>query len=199
MSPRTATTSPWVTSASYLRFTGLPPPLHREDAGTNPLQPQSSGPKPKLRPRYRENQRSGGASIHDRALDHGVDHLTVMPADRARRMRHEHHREVLAGIRPPVGAARARPGKVADRAERAHDPGRGAHREPEPEAIVGARGVGAADQVLDVGTELIGEHVFHGLASEDTGVAELALVEQHQRETQVIARGRRRARTSAAR
>src|SRR5262245_5982509 len=50
-----------------------------------------------------------GMSVHERAIDHGVDHLAIMPADRAGRLRHEHHHEVFPGIGPPVGAAGAGP------------------------------------------------------------------------------------------
>src|SRR5262249_20318082 len=48
-------------------------------------------------------------SIHDRPVHQGVDHLAIMPADRARRLRHEDHDEVFPRIGPPVGAAGARP------------------------------------------------------------------------------------------
>src|SRR5436305_7044391 len=45
--------------------------------------------------------------VHGRLIDQRVDHLPVMPADRARRMRHEHDRELLLRICPPGGAAAA--------------------------------------------------------------------------------------------
>src|SRR5260370_38194362 len=83
-----------------------------------------------------------------------------MPADRAGRLRHEHHHEVFPGIGPPVGAAGAGPREVADRAHHAHDAGRGLHRKAKAETIIGAGRIGVADQVLDLRTDLVRQHDY---------------------------------------
>src|SRR5215467_13144393 len=76
-----------------------------------------------------------------RLIDERVDHLPVLPADAARRLRHPYDHQLLVRVDPPVGATCARPGEIADRAHHAHNARRGAHRNPETEAVVRARRV----------------------------------------------------------
>src|SRR2546421_12241028 len=67
----------------------------------------------------------GESSVDDRAVDQRSYEMAVVPADRARRLRHEHDRELLLRIGPPGGAVGAGPGEVADRAGEAGDGGGG--------------------------------------------------------------------------
>src|SRR5262245_17481721 len=76
------------------------------------------------------------SSIDQRLIHKRVDHLPVLPAYAARRLRHPYHDELLARVDPPVGAARARPGEVANRAHHAYDTRRGSNRHAEAEAVV---------------------------------------------------------------
>src|SRR5262245_46944374 len=144
-----------------------------------------------------DSKKSRSALVYQDLIDQRVDHLPILPARRSRRLRHPHRRQLLARIDPPIGAAGAGPAEIADRAHHARHAGRGAHRQPEPEAVVGAGRIGVADQVADVGCELIGQHVFDGLAAQNAGVAEPAMVHQHQRKAQIVARGRDRAAAAA--
>src|SRR5215470_9421989 len=77
-------------------------------------------------------------SIDQCLIDERIHHLPILPADRSRRVRHPHHDQLLARVHPPVGAACARPGEIADRAHHSHDPWSGANRNPEPETVVAA-------------------------------------------------------------
>src|SRR6266571_4337011 len=87
-------------------------------------------------------------SVDQRLIDERVDHLPVLPADAAGRLRHPHDDQFLARIDPPVGPACTRPGEIANRAQHAHNPRRGADRNAETEPVVAAGGVaGLADQV----------------------------------------------------
>src|SRR5258708_9316286 len=57
-----------------------------------------------------------------------------------------------------IGAARARPGEIADRAHQADDAGRAAHSKAEAEAVIGARRIGVADEVDRKSTRLNSSH-----------------------------------------
>ena len=79
----------------------------------------------------------------------------------------------------------------------AHDAFRAPHRNAESKAIVGARWIGVTDQILDVRAELVGGHELHGLAGQYSLAADLAVIQQHLRKAQVIARRGKRATTAA--
>src|SRR5215475_9509421 len=130
-------------------------------------------------------------SIDQRLIYKRIDHLPVLPADAARRLRHPHHDEFLARVDPPVGAAGARPREVANRAHHAYDAWRRAHRDAEAKAVVGARGVARhSDHVAYVGRELVRGHELDGLSTEHARIVERALVRQHGGKTEIVAGGR---------
>jgi hypothetical protein len=130
------------------------------------------------------------------AVDQRVDLLAVVPADRAGSGRHIDYYRLLVWVGPPVGAAGAGPGELPDRAHHPDDAARGAHGEPQAKAVVGAGTIGVADEVLDVGAELVRQHISHRARAEQPGLTEAAAVHQHRGEAQIIGCGRRR--TAAA-
>src|SRR6266403_4906931 len=93
--------------------------------------------------------------FHDRLIHERVDLLPIVPADRAGRGRQIHHREFFLWVYPPIGATGAGPGELPDRSHHPHHTGRGAHRQPEAEAVIGAGRIGVADEIFDVGAELV--------------------------------------------
>src|SRR5882724_11043556 len=88
--------------------------------------------------------------FHDRLIHERVDLLAIVPADRAGRGCEIHYREFFLRIDPPIGTAGAGPRELPERSHHPHHAGRGAHRKPEPEAIIGAGRIGVADEILDV-------------------------------------------------
>ena len=74
-------------------------------------------------------------SIDDCLIDEGVDQFSVLPAKRSWRVCHPHHCQFLARVCPPIGAGRARPVEVSDRAHQSDYPRRGADREPETKSV----------------------------------------------------------------
>src|ERR1700744_6663313 len=136
----------------------------------------------RMKPQRIMNGCSSSCAIDDRLIHQRVDLLAIVPADRAGRCRQIHHREFFLWIDPPVGAARAGPSELTDRSHHPDNAGRGAHRESETESVIGAGRIGIADQVFDVGAQLIRQHVIDRLAGEQLGVAGAPLVHQHGRE-----------------
>src|SRR5688572_22483995 len=101
-------------------------------------------------------------------------------------MRHEDDRELFRWIDPEISPGRARPVKLAFRADRPAGAGRAPDRDTEAEAVaVDVRPLVEAAHI-DLRPHMVAGHVVDGLASEDARAVERSAVQKHLRETQVV-------------
>src|SRR6202048_5481563 len=79
--------------------------------------------------------RAGSQSVAERAVNQLLDQLTIVGADRARRLAHVNGGELLLGVDPEIGSGIAGPHELARRARHAGDPAAGPHRKAEPDCV----------------------------------------------------------------